>query len=75
VGVPTITLHTSRDPLVPFPVHEPPFAGLVQGANQSSLLLQRTVDGFGHCTFSTQQMVDGLQTLAGWVTSGVKPTN
>ena len=75
VGVPTITLHTSRDPLVPFSVHEPAFAGLVQGANQSSLLLQRTVDGFGHCTFSTQQMVDGLQTLAGWVTSGVKPAN
>jgi pimeloyl-ACP methyl ester carboxylesterase len=75
VSVPTLTLHTVRDPLVPFSLHERPFADLVGAANQSPLLLQRGVDTFGHCTFTTQQMVDGFQALAGWVETGVKPAS
>jgi pimeloyl-ACP methyl ester carboxylesterase len=75
LSVPTLTLHTVRDPLVPFPLHEPAFAALVDGAGGSPLLLQRSVDTFGHCTFTTQQMVDGFQALTGWVESGVKPAS
>jgi hypothetical protein len=71
--VPTVTLHTVRDPLVPFGLHEPPFAATVAGAGRSPLLLQRSVNAFGHCAFSTDQMVDGFGALARWVETGVKP--
>ena len=72
LGVPTLTLHTTRDPLVPF-FHEGLFADIVRRSGSSESLLQRSVSGFGHCAFTTEQMVDGFESLASWVKSGVKP--
>lgn len=72
--VPTVTLHTTRDPLVPF-FHEGAFAQAVSQQNRTSRLLQRRVDAFGHCAFSTTQMVDAFQALSGWVNTGHKPAN
>lgn len=72
--LPTLTLHTSRDPLVPVK-HEGEFAAAVANSGASSLLLQRTVPAFGHCAFTTQQMTDAFQALAGWVETGVKPVS
>jgi len=69
LDIPTVTLHTTRDPLVPF-FHEAKFAGYV---NNPSQLLQRSVDGYGHCAFSTTQMVDAFEALAQWARTGVKP--
>ena len=72
LGMPTLTLHTTRDPLVPF-FHEGLFADIVRRSESSDALLQRSVGGFGHCAFSTDQMVDGFESLARWVETGVKP--
>ena len=69
LDIPTVTLHTTRDPLVPF-FHEAKFASFV---NNPAQLLQRSVDGYGHCAFSTTQMVDAFEALAEWVRTGVKP--
>ena len=73
LSVPTVTLHSENDPLVPFRLHEPPFAKLVEGTGTSSLLSQRKVTEFGHCTFTTAQMMDGFDALAQWVRTGAKP--
>jgi len=69
LDIPTVTLHTTRDPLVPF-FHEAKFASYV---NNPAQLLQRSVDGYGHCAFSTTQMVDAFEALAQWAKTGVKP--
>ena len=74
LSVPTVTLHTTRDPLVPY-FHEGLFAQKVAQQQSSNRLVQRSVDGFGHCAFSTPQMVDAFQSLAGWVSTGQKPAN
>ena len=71
---PTVTLHTTRDPLVPF-FHEGQFAQVVTSRNDSNNLLQRSVPAFGHCAFTTDQMVDAFESLAGWVATGVKPAS
>jgi pimeloyl-ACP methyl ester carboxylesterase len=70
---PTITLHTTRDPFVPSVLHETAFANAVESQGASSLLVQRTVDRFGHCNFQTSEMVDALTTLDNWVESGTRP--
>ena len=72
LGVPTLTLHTTRDPLVPY-FHAGLFGDAVRRSGSSELLLQRSVSGFGHCAFSTDQMVDNFESLARWVETGVKP--
>ena len=74
LGVPTITLHTTRDPLVPA-FHEVEFGQAVAGQGSASRLLQRSVERYGHCTFTTGEMVDAFQALAGWVSTGQKPAN
>ncbi len=71
---PTVTIHTTRDPLVPF-FHEAEFAQAVAGRNGSSRLLQRSVNRFGHCAFTTNEMVDAFQAVAGWAATGQKPAS
>lgn len=63
LSVPTVTLHTTRDPLVPIK-HEAEFADAVSRSGRSALLTQQTVTGFGHCAFTTDQMVEAFRTLA-----------
>lgn len=72
--IPTVTIHTRRDPLVPF-FHEAEFAALVEKQNDTGRLLQRSYDTFGHCAFTTSQMVDAFQGMEGWVRTGQKPAN
>jgi len=55
-----LTLHTTRDPVVPL-FHETIYAGLAPAA----LLVQRTVNRFGHCTFNND--------LVRWFTEGTRP--
>lgn len=69
-----LTLHTTRDPLVPF-FHETEFAQRVAQRHDSERLMQRSVERFGHCAFTTAEMVDGFQALAAWVDTGRKPAN
>jgi pimeloyl-ACP methyl ester carboxylesterase len=74
LDAPTITMHTTRDPLVPF-FHEAEFAQVVSKEHDSARLLQRSFDRYGHCAFSTTEMVDAFQTLSGWVKTGQRPAN
>ena len=67
-----LTLHTFRDPLVP-ERGEGIFADAVARAGNSDLLLQRTVNTFGHCNFSGTDLVGAFFSLRNWVVSGVRP--
>jgi hypothetical protein len=71
---PTMTLHTTRDPLVPF-FHEASFADITAKAGTSDKVVQRSVDRFGHCAFTTSEMVDAFQALTNWVSTGQRPAN
>lgn len=71
---PTITLHTTKDPLVPN-FHEGLFASTVSASGSSANLLQRNVTAFGHCKFTTAQMTDAFDALASWVATGTKPAS
>ncbi len=73
LSLPVLTLHTTRDPLVPL-FHEPVYAAIVDAAGKSDLLVQRVIDRFGHCTFTLAEQIDAFQDLVNWVENGVKPT-
>ncbi len=72
--IPVVSVHNFWDPLVPF-FHEPAFANIVASAGASDMLLQRGVPNYGHCNFPTPLVVSSFQTLASWVTTGVKPAS
>jgi hypothetical protein len=72
IGAPMLTLHTTRDPLVPAR-GEDIFAETVAQAGNSDLLLQRTTNAFGHCAFTGPDLVGSFFTLRNWVVSGVRP--
>jgi pimeloyl-ACP methyl ester carboxylesterase len=71
--LPTLTLHTTRDPLVPF-FHEQTFAANAAARGSAASLVQRSIDRYGHCTFTTAEMVDAFQSLTAWAERGVRPT-
>jgi pimeloyl-ACP methyl ester carboxylesterase len=56
LGVPVVTLHTTRDNAVPFN-HEEVFAGLVDEAEKSEMLEQISVTAFGHCNLTVDDFV------------------
>jgi pimeloyl-ACP methyl ester carboxylesterase len=72
--IPVVSVHNSWDYLVPL-FHEPQFEGIVARAGASNMLLQRTVQNYGHCNFETPVVVGSFQTLANWVSSGRKPAS
>ena len=74
LSLPTVTLHTTRDPVVPI-FHEAQFANAVTTSGSSSLLLQRTVNAYGHCNFSAADMTSAFEALRSWVETGVKPAS
>jgi pimeloyl-ACP methyl ester carboxylesterase len=72
IGIPVLTLHTTRDAAIPF-AHEQLFAAAVASAGQSHLLAQRAVDRWGHCAFTPGETQDAFAALVAWVEAGVKP--
>ncbi|HSC06525.1 MAG TPA: hypothetical protein VLD59_06845 [Steroidobacteraceae bacterium] len=74
--IPVLTLHTTRDPVVPIS-HEQMYAQAVQTAGATPYLLQRTVNAFGHCTGTGFPAAEtaAFSTLVQWVHTGVKPQN
>jgi pimeloyl-ACP methyl ester carboxylesterase len=72
LSVPTLMLHTSRDPVVPV-AHEAAYAAAADAAGSSAMLVQRTVDAFGHCAFSAADTFGAFQDLVLWAEYGVKP--
>lgn len=69
---PFVTIHTTRDPLVPIR-GDAVFAGKVAAAGASEHLLQRTVDAFGHCAFGPADLPMAFQALVSWVRTGSRP--
>jgi len=72
IGIPVVTLHTTRDPAIPF-AHEALFAAAVADAGESALLVQRPIDRWGHCAFTPAEILSGFSDLVGWVTTGERP--
>jgi pimeloyl-ACP methyl ester carboxylesterase len=70
--VPMIMLSMSRDPVVPA-FNQASYLARVTGAGQSDLLVQRTVDGYGHCPVPTANVAQAFADLVLWVEFGVKP--
>ena len=70
--IPVVTLHNVWDPAVPA-FHEQLLLQRVQEAGATENLLQRYVPSYGHCSFSTTQVLQSFAALRGWVESGVKP--
>jgi pimeloyl-ACP methyl ester carboxylesterase len=76
--IPALTLSTFRDPVAPA-FHLSAYAAAVAAAGNSSWLVQRSVpgtgNGYGHCTFTPQELVTAFFDLVVWAELGVKPAN
>ena len=72
IGAPVLTMHTTRDPGIPYQ-HETIFAAAVSAAGKSDLLLQRSFDRWGHCTITPTEIQTALGDLVQWVETGIKP--
>jgi hypothetical protein len=60
--VPVVTLHTERDPAVPF-AHEAVFEDAVIAAGRGDLLISLSTEAFGHCTFDAPDFLPAWQAL------------
>lgn len=65
---PLLSLHTTRDPVVP--VWHEERLGAVDGG---PFLLQRTIDRYGHTAFTVPELMSNFDDLVAWVRSGEKP--
>lgn len=73
VGAPVLTLSNLLDP-VAAPFHQPSYAARAASSGSGDLLAQRTSGNpYGHCSFTTAEVVAAFTDLAGWAGSGVKP--
>jgi hypothetical protein len=73
VRIPTVTLHTTRDPLVPF-WHEQVYQLLAAQRPRDGLLVQQSVNRFGHCEFQASEVLHAFSGLVEWVDFGIKPS-
>lgn len=72
--IPTITLHNTADPLVPF-FHEQLLAENVGNAGATGLLVQRSKPVYGHCQFTVPEQIQAIVDLDTWVATGIKPAS
>lgn len=72
LSIPVVTLHTTRDPVVPV-WHEDLYLGTATKAGSADLLVQTKVNRYGHCTFTDQEMLTAFGKLVTWIEAGVKP--
>jgi pimeloyl-ACP methyl ester carboxylesterase len=56
---PLVTLHNTLDPVVPFG-HEDTYSDLVAQKHKSAFLSIRSVDSYGHCDFTAQEIFDAF---------------
>jgi pimeloyl-ACP methyl ester carboxylesterase len=74
--VPALTLSTFRDPLIPG-FHRTIYGQEVAANGGADWLVQRSVPGFGggygHCTFTPQELTQAFVDLVVWAEYGVKP--
>lgn len=70
--MPMLMLSDSRDPVVPG-FNQAAYSNLVTDAGNADLLVQRTVDRYGHCVFTPEETTAALFDLIAWVEYGIKP--
>lgn len=71
--VPVLTVHTLRDPSVPI-FHEALFAAAVTDQGREDLLVQRTLNRYGHTEAITAvEVFEAFEELVDWVDTGVQP--
>ncbi len=61
-SVPISIIHTTGDPIVPF-FHQPIYADKVSAAGRSDLLERSDVERFGHCTFTSSEILAAFGAL------------
>ena len=75
--IPALTLSTFRDPVVPG-FHRLVYGQEVAALGGADLLVQRSVPGtfggYGHCTFTPQELAGAFLDLVLWGELGIKPT-
>jgi len=75
--MPALTLSTFRDPVIPG-FHSIVYGQAVAANGGADLLVQRSVPGlfggYGHCTFTPQELTKAFLDLVLWGEFGVKPT-
>jgi pimeloyl-ACP methyl ester carboxylesterase len=75
--MPALTLSTPRDPLIPG-FHRTIYGELVAANGGADWLVQRSVPGtgagYGHCTFTPQELTQAFLDLVLWGEFGIKPT-
>jgi hypothetical protein len=75
--IPALTLSTFRDPVIPG-FHRTVYGQEVAANGGADLLVQRSVPGsgggYGHCTFTPQELTQAFIDLVAWGEYGVKPT-
>lgn len=70
--VPMLMLSNTRDPEVPS-FNQTSYARLVASKGASDLLVNRTVDTYGHCVFTPQQLGQAFADLVLWAETGRAP--
>lgn len=73
--LPLLTMHTTRDPVVPI-FNEAIYLQKASAAGAAGMLLQRNVlqfDRYGHANFTPAEIAANFQDLVTWVDTGVKP--
>ena len=71
--IPVITLHNSRDPVVPYQ-NEGWYLPLVTAHGATGFLVQRTLSTpYGHSAILPSELTANLADLAHWVDTGIKP--
>jgi pimeloyl-ACP methyl ester carboxylesterase len=77
LGMPALTLSTYRDPVIPG-FHRTIYGQEVAAMGDSFRLVQREVPGYaggyGHCTFTPEELTQAFFDLVVWGEYGVKPT-
>jgi len=72
LGAPIVTLHNVVDPVVPY-FHESLLQGVVQTAGADDLLVQQSVEAFGHCEFTAGELEGAFLDMVGWANDDVVP--
>ena len=72
LDVPHLTITTSRDPVVPG-FNQTSYASVVAAAGNADNLVQRSVDRYGHCTFTPEEVAVAFIDFFVWAEYSVKP--
>jgi pimeloyl-ACP methyl ester carboxylesterase len=72
--IPTLTVHTLRDPIAPF-AQEASYAATVASAGAGAWLAQRSIAAYGHCNINGAETLSAFDALVAWANGGPKPPN